>query len=135
VLGFSHISWALSPVTKGCGRAKFMWGKEKQEEFEDLKHRLFSTRVISLPDLQKPFEIETDASDYVVGVVLTQHEHLVAYHSETLFDIVHKYPTYDNEMYSIVQSYRQWKHYILGTETIIHIDHKPPQFIQTQGKL
>jgi hypothetical protein len=30
MLGFSHIAWALSQVTKGGGRAKFMWGKEKQ---------------------------------------------------------------------------------------------------------
>jgi hypothetical protein len=38
-------------------------------------------------------------------------------------------------MYSIVQACRQWKHYILGKEMIIHTDHKPLQFIQTQGKL
>jgi hypothetical protein len=38
-------------------------------------------------------------------------------------------------MYSIVQACHQWKHYILGKETIIHTDHKPLQFIQTQGKL
>jgi hypothetical protein len=30
VLGFSHIAWALNQVTKGGGRDKFMWGKEKQ---------------------------------------------------------------------------------------------------------
>jgi hypothetical protein len=46
-------------------------------------------------DLQHPFEIETDASDYVVGIVLTQHDHPVEYHSETLSDVVCKYPTYD----------------------------------------
>jgi len=46
-------------------------------------------------------------------------------HSETLSDTVCKYPTYDKEMYSIVQAYRQWTHYILGKETIIHIDHRP----------
>jgi hypothetical protein len=28
MLGFSHIVWALSQVTKGSGRAKFAWGKE-----------------------------------------------------------------------------------------------------------
>jgi hypothetical protein len=67
--------------------------------------------------------------------VLTQHGHPVAYHSETLSDTVRKYPTYDKEMYSIVQSCRQWKHYIMGKEMIIHTDHKPLQFIQTQGKL
>jgi len=38
-------------------------------------------------------------------------------------------------MYSIVQSYWKWKHYILGKQTIINTDHKPLQFIQTQGKL
>jgi hypothetical protein len=51
--------------------------------------------MLSLPDLQKPFEIETDASDYLSGVVLTQPGHPLAYHSETLSDIVPKYPTYD----------------------------------------
>ena len=38
-------------------------------------------------------------------------------------------------MYSIVQACRQWKHYILGKETVIHTDHRPLQFMQTQGKL
>jgi hypothetical protein len=103
--------------------------------FDDLKHHLCSAPVLALPDLQQPFEIETDASDYVVGVILTQHGHPVAYHSETLSDVIHKYPTYDKEMYSIIQACHQWKHYILGKETIIHTDHKPLQFMQTQGKL
>ena len=75
--------------------------------------------MLTLPDLQQPFEIETDASDYAIGAVLTQQGHPVAYHSETLSEIVRKYPTYDKEMYSIVQASRQWKHYILGKETII----------------
>ena len=38
-------------------------------------------------------------------------------------------------MYSIVQACRKWKHYILGRETVTHIDHKPLQFVKTQGKL
>jgi hypothetical protein len=134
VLGFSHIAWALSQVTRGVGKEKFMWGLSQQQAFDDLKYRLLSTPVLSLPDLQHPFEIDTDASDYVVGIVLTQHEHPMAYHSETLSDFVHKYPTYEKEMYCIVQDFRQWRHYILVKETIIHIDHKSLKFMQTQGK-
>ena len=100
-------------------------GQEQQQEFDDLKHRLCSAPVLSLPYLQQLFEIETDASDYVVGVILTQHGHPVAYHSETLSNTFLEYPTYDKEMYSIMQAHCQWKHYILGKETIIHTDHKP----------
>jgi hypothetical protein len=95
VLGFSHIAWALSQITRGGGKEKFAWGQPQQQAFDDLKQRLCSTPVLSLPDLQKPFEIETDASDYAVGAILTQHRHFVAYHSVTLSDVVHKYPTYD----------------------------------------
>jgi hypothetical protein len=135
MLGFSHIAWALNQVTRGGGKEKFVWGLSQQQAFDDLKNHLCSSPVLSLPDLQHPFEIETDASDYVVGIVLTQHDHPVAYHSETLSDVVRKYPTYDKEMYSIVQACRQWRHYILGKETVIHTDHKPLQFMQTQGKL
>jgi hypothetical protein len=112
-------------VTKGIGRDNFMWRKEKKLAFEDLKHRFFSAHVLSLPDLQQLIEIETHASDYDVGIVLTQHGHLVEYHSETLSDVFCKYHTYDKEMYSIVQAHRQWKNYILGAETIIHTDQKP----------
>jgi hypothetical protein len=135
VLGFSHIAWALSQINRGGGKTKFVWGRSQQQAFDDLKQRLCSSLVISLLDLQHPFEIETNDSDYVVGTVLTHHGHPMAYHSETLSDTVCKYPTYNKEMYSIEQACRQWRHYILGKETFIHIDHKPLQFMQTQGKL
>jgi hypothetical protein len=110
-------------------------GYIQQQDFDDLKQCLCSTPVLSLLDLQQPFEIETDASNYVVGIVLTQHGHPVAYHSETLSDDVRKYPTYNKEMYSIVKYSHKWRHYIFGKEIVIHTDHKPLQFMQTQGKL
>ena len=50
--------------------------------FAELKYRLYCALVLTLPDLQQPFETETDASDYAIGAVLTQQGHLVAYHSE-----------------------------------------------------
>jgi hypothetical protein len=94
VLGFSHIAWALSQITRGGGKVKFAWGRYQQQAFDDLKQCLCLALVLSLPNLQQPFEIETNASDYAVGVVLTQHSHPVAYHSETLSDVVRKYPAY-----------------------------------------
>jgi hypothetical protein len=78
MLGLSHIAWALNQVTKCGGGEKFVWGKEKKQAFADLKHRLCSSPILSFPDLQQPFEIEIDAFDYDVGIVLTQHDHLMA---------------------------------------------------------
>jgi hypothetical protein len=37
VLGFSHITWALSQITRGGGKAKFVWGQSQQQAFDDLK--------------------------------------------------------------------------------------------------
>jgi hypothetical protein len=58
MLGFSHIAWALSQVTKGGGKEKFVWEKSQQQAFDDLKHRLCSAPVLSLPDLQQPFRLK-----------------------------------------------------------------------------
>ena len=95
---------ALSQVTKGGAREKLFWSESQQKAFTELKNRLCSAPMLTLPDLQRPFEIETDASDYVIGAVLTQQGHLVAYHSETFSDTVNKYPNYEKEMYSSVHA-------------------------------
>jgi hypothetical protein len=81
-------------VTRGGGKEKNVWGQLQQKAFDDLKKHLCSTPMLSLPDLEHPFEIETDASDYDVGTILIQHGHHMAYHSETQSDIIRKYPTY-----------------------------------------
>jgi hypothetical protein len=135
VLGFSHITWSLVQVIKDGTTNNVSWSSPQQKSFEDLQSCLYSAPVLILSYLQQPFEIDIDASDYPIGTVLTQNGHLVAYHSETLSDVVRRYPTYEKEMYSIVQECQQWKHYILGKETIIHIDQRPLEFMLTQGKL
>ena len=58
----------------------------------------------------------------------------VCYHSETFFSTVSNYPTYDKELYALVQSVKKWKHYIMGKETVIHTDHQPLQYLQSQTK-
>jgi hypothetical protein len=37
VLGFSHIAWTLSQITRGGGKVKFAWGRSQQQVFNDLK--------------------------------------------------------------------------------------------------
>ena len=110
VLGFSHITWPLSQVTEGRSERKIILVRNSAEGICKIETSPLLFPMLTLPYLQQPFEIETDASDYAIGAALTQQGHSVAYHSETLSDTVHKYTTYDKEMYSIVQACRQWKH-------------------------
>jgi len=91
--------------------------------------------VLTLPDLQQPFEIETDASSFAMGAVLMQGRKPVCYHSETFSSAVCNYPTYDKELYALVQSVKKWKHYLMGKETIVHTDHQPLQYLQSQTKI
>jgi hypothetical protein len=91
-------------VTKGGEKVKFVWVMSQQKSFDALKFHLFLAPFVILPYLQQSFKIEIDASDYAIGVFLTQHGHLMAYHIETLYDVVRRYFTYDKDMYSIVST-------------------------------
>jgi hypothetical protein len=102
VLGFFHISWPLSQVTKGGAKYEFTWTELQHKAFKDLKHRLCSVSFFTLSNLQQCFEIETNALDYAIDVVLTYHGHPMAYQSEILSNAVHSFPTYENDMCSIM---------------------------------
>jgi hypothetical protein len=60
-----------------------------------------------------------------MGVVLLQHDNPICFHSENFDGVVINYPTYDKDLYALVQSVKKWKHYLLEKETIIHTDHQP----------
>ncbi|KAL6327035.1 hypothetical protein AAG906_013517 [Vitis piasezkii] len=47
--------------------------------FEGLKEAIFTELVLRLPDLDLPFEVQTDASDRTLGGVLVQEGHHVAF--------------------------------------------------------
>jgi hypothetical protein len=70
-----------------------------------------------------------------MGAFLQQYGKPICFHSEMFNGVVINYPTYDKELYALVQSVKKWKHYLLGKETIIHTDHQPLQYLQSQSKL
>ena len=100
-----------------------------------MKEKNSTALVLALLDLENPFEIETDASDYAMGAVLMQYSKPICYHSKTFISAVVNHPTYDKKLYALVQSVKKWKHYLMGKETIIRTDHQPLQRLHSQTKL
>ncbi|KAL6419702.1 hypothetical protein ACFW04_011267 [Cataglyphis niger] len=67
---FSKIAKPLTKLTKKI--EKFEWTTEQQNAFEILKEKLMTAPVLRFPDFNQEFIVITDASDYAIGVVLSQ---------------------------------------------------------------
>ena len=93
ITNFSFIASPLHALT-GMNRV-FQWEGKAQKSFKTLKEKISTAPVLSLLDLQQPFEIETNASGYAMGAVLMQHKKPICYHSETFSKTIINYPTYE----------------------------------------
>jgi hypothetical protein len=60
----------------------FQWTPNTQEAFEVLKAALSSAPILSIPNFEKTFIIETDASDKGMGAVLMQDGHPISFLSK-----------------------------------------------------
>ena len=87
----------------------------------------------ALPDLSKPFCVETDASDVGIGEVLLQEGHPIAFFSRKLGPRRRVASTYHKELFAIVEAVQKWRQYLLGREFIIRSDQKNFKGIVTAG--
>lgn len=80
--GFSIISELLTKLTQN--KVKFRWFEDYENSFKELKDRLTSTPVLTLPDGTKGFTAYCDASAISLGCVLMQNGKIVVYASRKL---------------------------------------------------
>ncbi|WVZ76987.1 hypothetical protein U9M48_024892 [Paspalum notatum var. saurae] len=113
----------------------FNWTKERQAAFDELKKRLTTAPVLTLPDLTKSFTVYCDASKEGLGCVLMQEGKVIAYASRQLRKHEVNYPTHDLELAAIVHALKIWRHYLFGNRCEIYTDHKSLKYIFTQNEL
>lgn len=106
-------------------QGNFSWIADSITAFDKLKHVLATTPVLALPDFTKQFVVELDVSGIGIGDVLCQEGHPITYLSKALSGRNLDLSIYDKEMLAIVFAVQNWRHYFLGQQFRIMIDHKP----------
>ena len=96
---------------------------------------MISAPVLVLPDFDKNFELECDASGVGIEAVLMQDRQPIAYFSEKLSGAPLNYSVYDKEFYSLVRALMTWQHYLLPKEFIIYTDHESLKHFKSQHSL
>ena len=84
VEGFSRLAGPLTALTRKG--QKYVWTERCEESFQELKRRLTTAPVLTLPQGTEGFAIYCDASKLGLGAVLMQHGKVVAYASRQLKD-------------------------------------------------
>ena len=51
----------------------FIWGKEQQDAFDEIKHRLIKPPVLHIPDKTDRFHLYSDTSKFATGSTLTRY--------------------------------------------------------------
>ncbi|WVZ81263.1 hypothetical protein U9M48_028656, partial [Paspalum notatum var. saurae] len=115
--------------------AEFRWTNAQQVAFDELKKRLTTAPMLTLPDQQKKFIVYCDASRDGLGCVLMQEGKVIAYASRQLRKHVVNYPTHDLELAVVVHALKIWRHYLFGQRCEIYTDHKSLKYIFTQNEL
>ncbi|KAJ3533991.1 hypothetical protein NMY22_g7111 [Coprinellus aureogranulatus] len=120
----------------------FQWGEEAQKAFDILKTRFTEEPVLMMPDMTRPFQIESDASKFAYGAVLTQEDtngarHPVAFLSKTFTPTERRYEIYDRELLGIVRSLEEWRHYVQGSPftTTVLSDHRNLTYFRKPQRL
>ncbi|KAH0650386.1 hypothetical protein KY284_030298 [Solanum tuberosum] len=96
VEGFSSIASPLSALTQK--KAKFIWTEMCEKSFQELKDRLTSALMLTLPEGTDCFVVYCDASRIGLGCVLIQNGKVIAYASRQLKVHEKNYPTHDLEL-------------------------------------
>ncbi len=80
--------------------------------------------LCAYPNHNKPFNIDTNASNFQLGSCIMQDCQPIAYYSKNSNNAQHNYSTVDKELLSIVMTLHEFWSLLLGVELHIHTDTK-----------
>ena len=142
VRDFAAIAQPLTDLTKIADRRWWEWGRTEQRAFDTLKQTLTSAPLLAHPDPLRQWTVQTDASGYALGAVLSQRQDdgavkPVAYWSHKLTSAARNYSASERELMAIVEAAKHWRQYLHGSPhpILLKSDHKPLVYLNTKEVL
>src|ERR1700730_10494175 len=78
----------------------------------------------------------SDRCRYAIGAALCQdHGNWLqpcAHRSRKMNDHERNYPVHEQELLSIIDALREWRHYLVGNKFVLITDHRSLQYLSTQ---
>ena len=125
VANFADIACPLQQCTEHPQILK--WNDELEKSFVSLKKALVEAPILGYPDPDGHFILDTDASAYGIGAVLSQIQHgeekVVAYYSRAMSRPERRYCVTRRELLAVVRSVQHFHPYLYGRHFTIRTDH------------
>ena len=111
----SRASKIVKPIYELTKKGKhFIWGKEQQEAFDEIKARLQRPPVLSMPDKKGRFTLYSDTSKHATGSALYQVQdgslRLIAYVSKRMPEAAKSYSITELEMCGLAINIASFAH-------------------------
>jgi len=135
---YSKVARPLMELTKKEAGKSWEWNLEAEAAFKELKKQFTTAPVLAHFDPTKPVIIETDASDFALGAVLSQRDdenrlYPVAFHSRKFQPAEINYEIHDKELLAVVDAFKHWRRYCEGAVHQVQVfsDHQNLEYFTT----
>lgn len=105
----------------------FRWTTSCEDAWSQIRQHLISAPILSCPDFNQEFIIQTDASNFGLGAVLTQRidgdERVICYLSRSLSRAERIYSTTEKECLAVLWAIEKLRPYVEGSHFTVVTDH------------
>ena len=118
----------LKPRLRKGKHARFSWDEKSEKKFIDIKDALCKEPIFRYSDPELPYYLDTDASAFGVGAVLSQQDpksktdYVECYAARVLTETEDKYSVAERELLAVIYALNFFKYWIYGAAHVVRTD-------------